>query len=200
MAGLLVTFSMKLVPLAEAGPLECARIDTPTERLNCFDREFPRALSAPAPAATGTWRLTSAPSAVAKRTDHALSLASQGVIACRWTDPHPAQLRMRCIGNVTSVLLETGCYMTSSPALRHRDVSYQIDSGELRIARMTAGPDDRSLGFWTGEAAIPFIRDLLGATMLTVRVTPYSDDSVSAVFDLRGITEAIKPIRDECGW
>ena len=200
MAALLVSMNAGLAPVVQAGPLECARIDQPTARLACFDQEFPKALSAPVTAATGKWRMQSAPSAVARRTDHTLSLASQGMIECRWSDPRPVHLRMRCIGNVTSVLLETGCFMTSSQYLGYGDVSYAIDSDEAKVARMTAGADDRSLGFWSGETAIPLIRDLLGASTLTVRMTPYSDEPISAAFDVRGITEAIKPIREECGW
>lgn len=90
--------------------------------------------------------------------------------------------------------------MTSSQYRSYGDVTYQLDDSEARVAHMTAGSDDRSLGLWTGNTAIPFIRELLGKSDLTVRMTPYSDDPVSAVFDLRGLEEAINPARKACGW
>lgn len=185
---------------AQAGPLECARIDDATKRLACYDQEFSRVAPLPASPTMGKWQLKSAPSAVPKHTDHTASLVSQGKIQCRWSSPRPVQLRIRCLGNTTSVSFETGCYMTSSQYRSYGDVSYRLNYGETRVARMTAGSNDRSLGFWSGEAAIPFIRELLDQSDLTVMMTPYSDEPVSAVFDLRGINEAIAPVRQECGW
>jgi type VI secretion system protein VasI len=157
-------------------------------------------MSLPPDAPTGHWRVQAAPSAVPGRTDHIISLASQSMVKCRWTDPRPAELRIRCLANVTSVLLETGCYMASGATRSDGDVTVQIDSSETRVARMTAGPDGKSLGIWSGDRAIPFVRTLLGKSALSVRMTPHSDEPVSAVFDLRGIDTAIAPARTACGW
>lgn len=198
--GLLLSFTVLQPLAAHAGPLECARIEETAARLACFDREFPRAMLLPPETATGLWQLQSSPSAIPGRTDHTISLASQGAIQCRWADPRSVQLRVRCIANVTSVSLDTGCYMASGQHRSDGDVSMQFDTGEARVARMTAGADGRSLGLWSGEAAIPFVRALLGKSALTVRMTPYADDPISAVFDLRGIDAAIKPARTACGW
>lgn len=199
-AGLLLALGLLHTPHAAAGPLDCARVDDPAARLACFDAEFPRAMLLAPEADTGLWRMQSAPSAIAGRTDHTLSLASQGTIQCRWAEPRPVQLRIRCIANITSVALETGCNMASGPSSSDGDVSVQLDSGTARMARMTAGADGRSLGLWSGTASIPFVRDLIGKSALTVRMTPYLEETVSAVFDLRGIDEAIKPARAACGW
>lgn len=199
-AGLLFILSAAGMHPAAAGPLDCAAIEEAAARLSCFDAEYPRAMLRPPEEATGKWRLQSAPSAVSSRTDHTISLASQSLVQCRWTDARPVELRIRCLSNVTSVFLETGCYMASGTNRADGDVAFQIDGGETRVARMTAGPDGRSLGFWSGDRAIPFIRALLGKSALGVRMTPHSDDPISAVFDLRGIDTAIAPARTACGW
>ncbi len=199
-AGLLLILSSADMPPAAAGPLDCARIGEAAARLACFDAEYPRAMLLPPEEATGKWQLQAAPSAVSHRTDHTISLASQSMVQCRWTDPRPVELRIRCLSNVTSVFLETGCYMASGTNRADGDVSFQIEDSETSVARMTAGPDGRSLGFWSGDRAIPFIRALLGKSVLSVRMTPHSDDPISAVFDLRGIDTAIAPARTACGW
>lgn len=201
-AGLLISLSLTLsnAPDAKAGPLACARLADPAARLACFDQEFPDAMLHPPQTETGLWRLESTPSVIAGRTDHSISLASQSVIQCRFAEPRPVQLRIRCIANVTSVSLETGCYMASAQYRDDGDVSIQLDDGEARRIRMSSGADGRSLGLWSGTAAIPLVRELLGKSALSVRMTPYADDPVSAVFDLRGIDQAISAARTECGW
>ena len=105
-----------------------------------------------------------------------------------------------CLGNVTSVAFETGCFMTSSRYRNYGDVTYRIDGGSPRVAAMVAGRDDRSLGYWSGDVAIPFVRDLLGKSRLTAKMTPFSEDPLQASFDIRGLDKAIAPIRKACGW
>ena len=56
-----------------------------------------------------------------------------------------------------------------------------------------------------GQAAfkrnpIPYIKNMLKAKKYITRVTPYRENSITAVFDLEGIEDAIKELRETCRW
>ncbi len=184
---------------AVAGPSECAAITADAERLACFDRVFPRPVQAPAGSA-GHWRQRTAASSDPGQAGPTVFVDSAERVSCRLTRPRPVRLIIACLGNVTSVAFETGCFMTSSRYRNYGDVTYRIDGGSPKVAAMAAGNDDRSLGFWSGDVAIPFVRDLLAKSRLTAKMTPFSEDPLQASFDIRGLEKAIAPVRKTCGW
>ena len=181
---------------AVAAPSECRSIAEDSQRLACYDRAFPRA----GQTAAGPWSTRSAPSLLAGKTNQTVSRDSQEEFKCRLTRPRRMALKVMCRDNVTSIAFETGCYMTSSEYRSYGYVTYRLDTANTRIAHMVAGPDNHSLGFWSGDAAIPFIRELLGKKRIEVKMTPYAEDPIAASFDLSGMEDAIKPVRKECGW
>lgn len=192
--------SLFLPAAAWADAAQCTAITDDTARLACYDRETGRRAAPQTSAAPGEWSRQSAPSLLAGHTNHVISLSSEATISCRWSSPRPVKLNIRCKDNVTAIGFETGCYMTSSQYRSYGYVTYQLDEQRPRIAHMVASPDNHALGFWSGDAAIPYIRELLGRSRLSVRMTPYAEDPIAASFDLRNLEEAIKPVRQECGW
>lgn len=188
-----------LAQASRAAPEDCAAIEEDAGRLACFDRAFPRQVE-PTAGGGGSWRLTSSPSILPNRTDRTASLASQNQVQCRWKAPRPVEMRIQCRNDVTSIAFETGCYMTSSTYRNYGNVSYSIEAGQSGVAAMSAGPDDRSLGLWSGELAIPFIKELLGRPSLSVTMTPFGDEPLTATFEIGGIDEAVRTVREECGW
>ena len=194
---LLVMLPGPLAP-ALADPAGCSAIAEDTGRLACYDKEFPRNM--PVVGDVPRWQSTSSPSLLPNRTDRKLSNASVGTVNCRWNAPRPIQLIIQCKENVTSVAFATGCYMTSSRYRSYGNVKYRVDGRAPRVADMVAGKDNNSLGFWSGDEAIPFLRELLGKRQLNVQMTPYADSPIAADFRIAGLDEAIKGVRDECGW
>lgn len=47
---------------------------------------------------------------------------------------------------------------------------------------------------------IDLIKRLLEVDTYVAQVTPYSENPITAVFEINGIKNALKPIRKECGW
>lgn len=190
--------SIAILPAPASGqPTSCQTINDDARRLACYDREFPRQTTGPRP---GTWEIRSAVSTLQGRTDRQVSAVSLADIKCRWHDPRPVRLIIQCRENVTSVAFETGCFMTSSRYRSYGDVIYRLDRGTPKTAAMTAGPRNDSLGFWSGETAIPFLKELLGRKRLSARMAPYAEDPVAAEFNLTGLAAAIRELRAECGW
>jgi type VI secretion system protein VasI len=185
-------------PVLASSPA-CTQIDDDAQRLACYDREF-RPKPAPAAETGAGWQVTVADAAAAGEGEARVSRASDSNIACRLIEPRPVVMTVQCKDNVTSISFETGCYMASSEYRDYGYVTYQVDHSEARTAHMIAGPDNHSLGFWSGDTAIPFIRELLGKSRVSVKMTPYADEHVSTAFDLAGLEQAIEPVRSQCGW
>ncbi len=58
-------------------------------------------------------------------------------------------------------------------------------------------------GFWgttSSKRTIEFIRELTKVDSFVVQVTPYNENPVTAVFDIRGLKEAIEPYNDILNW
>lgn len=47
---------------------------------------------------------------------------------------------------------------------------------------------------------IKTLKKLMTVNTYLVRVTPYGEQSITASFNVEGLTEAIKPVRKECNW
>lgn len=47
---------------------------------------------------------------------------------------------------------------------------------------------------------IPFLKEMLESTKLVAQVTPYNESPVTAIFDIQGLENAIKPLRETCSW
>ena len=47
---------------------------------------------------------------------------------------------------------------------------------------------------------IVFIKQLLEVDRLVAQVTPFLESPVTLVLDLTGLNNAIKPLREACGW
>ena len=52
----------------------------------------------------------------------------------------------------------------------------------------------------TSGQAVSFIKRMLEKDKILVRFTPFNGNLQEFTFDIRGIDEASKPLRKECGW
>lgn len=198
-AGLCYLAFFAYPPGASAEPADCALLESPQDRLVCFDRNFPRAT----PASTGpagNWHTSSRKSEFTDLTSHVISASSQEPATCRWNRGERVNLKVQCLNNATSLVLETSCYMTSSRFRNYGEVLYRIDNEEPKVVRMEASLDYRSLGLWGGENSIPLIREMIGKSKLTARLTPYAEKPFIASFDITGLDEALKDVRSACSW
>jgi Type VI secretion system VasI, EvfG, VC_A0118 len=50
------------------------------------------------------------------------------------------------------------------------------------------------------EVSSPSLKDLMKSESLLVELTPYSESPIMTSFDVRGLTEAIKPLQAACPW
>jgi type VI secretion system protein VasI len=166
----------------------CATIGAPAERLACYDKL--------AAAIIGSWQTWTEASKVDGSRNVYLSLEANAQIFNR--DPRLIRptLHVRCAQNRTSLFVlwysYLGTYKTS--------VLYRIDSARARTESWMISADKEAIGLWTSTSAIPFIKKLLSAKQLLMRVTPHSDIALTSTFEVAGLRQVISPLRKACGW
>ena len=110
-----------------------------------------------------------------------------------------ATLLLRCLENTTAIYITTNCYLSSGYGGYGR-VDVRLDDTPAFHSDMDASTDNKALGLWRGNRSIPFIKRMLGKDRMIVRFTPFNESPVTAKFDIAGLEEAIKPLRESCGW
>jgi len=79
-------------------------------------------------------------------------------------------------------------------------VTYRIDTAKAQKKEFTESTDHEALGLWNGGSAIPWIKAMFGGARMYVEATPFSESAVSDFMPISGLEEAIKPLRESCGW
>lgn len=77
-------------------------------------------------------------------------------------------------------------------------VTYRIDDRPAVTHRFQVSHTNDSLSL--GKGTVPFIKSLLGAKKLTVRISPYGQHDITNEFRLDGLDEKIVGLRRACRW
>jgi type VI secretion system protein VasI len=145
------------------------------------------------------WRVASQKSKVDDSTNVFLSIDSNQPIRGRFGDVGPAELTIRCMENTTAATFRfAGHFMADIQG--YGDITYRIDDRKAKTKGFVESTSNEALGLWSGGSAIPFAKELFGGTSLYVRATPYNENPVEAEFNIAGLDEAIKPLREACRW
>ncbi|MEN5300344.1 type VI secretion system-associated protein TagO [Brucella sp. TWI559] len=134
------------------------------------------------------------------RQKHTLFLRSKEVVNCGWNRGERIALILRCKEKKTSLYFDTVCHMASSDYNDYGDVTYRLDADKARTVGMSESTDNKAVGLWSGGKSIPVIKQMLGKNEMVVRMTPYGQSPFTASFKIAGLSDAIKPIREECKW
>src|SRR5690606_23149510 len=79
-------------------------------------------------------------------------------------------------------------------------VTYRIDDQRAKTRNFRESNDHSVLGLWGGGNSIPWLRELFGSERLVVRATPFNESAVEGEFNITGLEEVIKPLREACNW
>lgn len=178
----------------------CAGIAEPTNRLRCYDTAFPRAAAAP-PAAeeppqaedSASWDVLeeSSPIDDSKTISAFLNAASIQYTGIGSAD---AGLLLRCKEHRTFAIITTSMFMTSEQV----DVTVRIGSADARKFRWDRATNYKAVGLWSGQQAIPFIRSLIGADKLAIRIQ--DRDRLDATFSLGDLHPVVVKLAAACDW
>jgi type VI secretion system protein VasI len=200
----LAVFSAFVLPHVVQAQEQCVLIDDNTERLACYDNVFSKnadSNNAPtiAPSPKSDWNVRLDTSDMTDQTNVYLTVTSKEPVQCTWQTEY-VRLILRCMENTTAVVLATPCHVTSSNYDTYGDVTYRVDSRKAKTRGFEESTNNRSLGLWNFRKSRPFIEELYNGETLLMRFTPFSENAKEVAFDISGLEDAIKPLRESCGW
>lgn len=105
----------------------------------------------------------------------------------------PAVLMLRCQRNKTDAFISWNEYIGSD----NMRVAYRIDKEGAKNVWWNASSNGQASFI---PKSISFIKSLEGKESIYVEAEKYRGGRVAATFNISGIEEAIKPLREACSW
>jgi len=105
----------------------------------------------------------------------------------------PISLNIRCKSIKTDVYINWGTYVGS-------DAKVTLRVGEEKaVTRNWILSTDGTATFYP-RRVVHLIKKLLTKDGLVAQITPYMEDPSTGIFEIRGLSEVIQPLRDACLW
>ena len=179
---------------------ECKTIIDNDERLACYDIAVGAIeTETKQPLKKGNWILKTDVSPLTDDKNVFLSLTSENVIPSRFGGSGKGRMWVRCMENTTSIFVNFNEAFMSDHAGGGR-VEYRLDKSPLSRAVFRESNDNKGLGLWSGNEAIPLIKRMLGHEKMVIRATPFSESSITLTFDISGFENAVSELRETCNW
>lgn len=112
-------------------------------------------------------------------------------------------MTVRCLENTTSVVFNFDNYLGDDDAsvyTQTKQVLLRLDDEVARTYTMSVSTDRESVGFWRGDQAIPFIKRMLKAEKLVIRITPYGESPTTLIYNIADLDMHLDPLRVACNW
>ena len=174
----------------------CANIEDDSERLICFDQLASERGLASQPVngansgnTTGDWLVDVDVNPIDDSTTVTLILeASEG--SSSYGDP--IYILARCMSGDTDVFISWDDYLG-----REANVLTRVGDDQAVTQRWSMSTDQTATFH---PQPINFLKELMTSTQLVAQITPYNESPTTAIFKINGLSEAVEPLRQECGW
>ena len=194
----LIVLCFGWVGTVEAAVKDCFEIKSDMDRLTCYDREAGFNPVVKLSDGKGNWRVREEISKIDDSQNVHLRLKSTEETNCRY-ESGSHDIGISCRENETSIyFLFAGCFMSDVDGGDR--VTYRIDKQPASTIEMAISTNNMALGLWHGGRSIPLLKKLFGAKKLLIRAQPFSDSAVTGEYEISGLSEAIKPLRNACNW
>jgi len=177
----------------------CAAKENSVERLECYDElASKRGVTKPAEKVEtkGDWVVRTDQSPVDDSKSVYMTLQAKTPIVTRFGKMSSPLLVMRCKEKKTVAYVNWDTFLGSESG----KITYRIDKEKAVTATWGISSDHNAIGRWNGGESIPFMKSLLKRNEIYFRITPYSESPIETSFNVTGLEEAIKPLREACGW
>lgn len=104
----------------------------------------------------------------------------------------PITLVARCESNKTELLINWRAYLGSQA-----DVTLRIGAGDAKTSSWDVSSDKQAT---YNRTPTEMLKEMLAADKMVAQVTPFNVDPYTAVFNISGLDQAIKPLRETCNW
>lgn len=196
------TFASEATEDLRSALTKCSSIKANMARLHCYDKlanpNGKQATPPPRPSAQparhsvekGKWEVKIDKNPVDDSQTVTLALvADEGKSSFQ----QPVVLLIRCKSNTTELFISWNDYLGNEAEVLTR-------VGTAPASTMTWSLSTDSQATFYPRSPITFIKSFMGADRLVAQVTPYNESPVTAIFDLKGLTGAIAPLRKTCNW
>lgn len=158
----------------------------------------PTVLPAPAPAPKiSKWRIDKETSKIDDSSNIFLMLEAESSISGWLNKTHTPELTIRCKEHKTEVYIETGMSSSVEYGTDGATVILRFDKEKAKSYNTGKSTDGEALFF---SQSVGLIKQMLSHSTMLFQFTPFNSSPVMTTFDLSGISEAIKPLRETCKW
>ncbi len=192
--GFLITIN-SFGAISEKEYAKCALIKGDLGRLECYDKLTKtknidgKQIEPTKIAGKGKWQITIDKNPIDdSKTVTLILYADSG--KSKWGEP--VYLVARCKSNTTDLYIGWSDYLGSEA-----DVLTRIGNNKALTQRWSLSTDKQAT---FRRKPIFFLKEMLKSDKLIAQVTPYNENPVTAIFDTTGLNNAIKPLRETCGW
>ena len=180
----------------------CAAVENGVKRLECYDALAKKRGVTPAKAkavevaSSGKWTTFKTTSKLDDSTNVTLRLEAEETIPNKLgLSRETPVLFISCRENTTLAYIDWGVFGINETSMTHR-----VDKQKAQTRTWAISTDYEAVGRWSGGSSIPFIKSLFGHNQLLTQITPYGASPVTVTFEISGLEQAIKPLREECNW
>ena len=158
-----------------------------------------RGVSSPKTATTtvSKWRVNKETSRIDDSKNVIISLDADSSISGWPRKTHTPSLILRCKERKTEAYIATGM----SPQVEHgtdgATVTLRFDKEKATKYQTSKSTDSEALFF--GQS-VGLIKKMIQHTTLLFQFIPFNSSPVMTTFDLRGLAEAVKPLKETCKW
>lgn len=183
---------------AAAGKLvDCAKVDGPMERLACYDKTMKNILTG-GERPQGNWQVN------VEGKNVYMSIASSEIMVRSVQMSGKAKLLhlrptlwLQCEDNKTSGYIDWGIFIDDGGLA---EIKSAFDNQPYGKAELAISKDFKRTGTWDAGRVIGFMKEGADKSLFRVQVTPYSEKPITAQFRIQGMGDAMKPLREACGW
>lgn len=104
----------------------------------------------------------------------------------------PIMLMARCDSEKTEMFIDWQIYLGSEAK-----VTLRIGDSDAKTSKWTLS-SDRQKSF--NKSPISTLEEMLTTDTMVAQITPFNQKPSTAVFNIAGLDEAIKPLREACAW
>lgn len=173
--------------VAQTSANSCSVIEDPAQRLACFDKLFPKTNQ---PSLSQSWHISEDRSPIddsAQISAFLLPRGSENKIVML----DSVALGLRCHNSTISAIITTG----TSSAAETTKVTHRTGDKAPQTMLWERSANFMSVGLWSDEESVPFIKQLKNNSMLSVRIdTP----PVEVMFDLADVEDITAKIAKAC--
>ena len=192
---LYIPLSFAVSSISDKEIAKCAAVKGELARLDCFDglakdnNLFGKQMQQSSTNGKGQWLVNTQINPVDDSNTVTLYLEAEsgkGIL------DDTVSLIVRCQSNKTDLHINWHSYLGNEARVLTR-----IGNAKAQTSLWDISPD-KAGSFRKGP--IGFLMEMMKSSRLVAQITPYNENPITAVFDITGLSSAIKPLRETCSW